>query len=252
MARTRYHAQMARLRALEAKHADALRIALIRQGEEAAAMLLKFADLPDATGAALIAARVSSRWLIPPLQVLYEAAGGAEATDTYEYLTRRQKAQAPPATKTNWAARLKAFITTEGAAAVRGITESTRKVVRQVLNESAAAGDSIQVAARNLRAKVAALAPARARRIARTELVTAANYGSQLGAVATGLALDKFWIATPGSRTRPSHRAADRQTVAMSGAFTVGGLAARYPGDPLLSAAERCNCRCSIGYKVRE
>lgn len=251
MPKSRYHAQMRRLRAQEARHVNALRIALIRQGEEAAALLEQFSTLPDAAGIALIAARVSSRWLVTPLQSLYVACGSAEAADTYEHLTRRQKAQAPTATKTSWAGRLRAFITTEGAQAVRGITESTRRIVRRVLNESAAAGDGIQEAARKLRARVAQLAPERARRIARTELLAAANYGSRLGAQATGLALDVFWIATPGARTRPEHRAADKQ-VAVGGFFTVGGERCRYPGDPLLSAGMRCNCRCSQGYKVRD
>jgi hypothetical protein len=243
---------MKRLRALEPKHTAAVRLGLVRQFEEALAMLAQFDALPGPAGISLIVARISSRWLIAPLQSLYEACGSAEADDAYEYLTRRQKAQAPPAVKQGWGARLRSFITTEGAAAVRGITETTRKVVRDVLNQAAADGLGIAEAARNLRAKVVQLVPTRARRIVRTELITAANYGSQLGAAATGLNLDKFWIATPGSRTRPTHRTADRQTVPMNGVFTVGGLAARYPGDPLLSAAERCNCRCSIGYKVRE
>ncbi len=249
---TRYSKQMRRLRALEPTHTAAVRIALLRQGEEAAAALEQFDALPDQAGIALIAARLTSRWLVAPLQALYVACGTAEAADTYDYLTRSTKALAPPAVKTDWITRLRGFIATEGAVAVRGITESTRKVVQAVLTQAAEQGLGIADAARNLRRKVAQLAPERARRIVRTELVSAANYGSQLGATSTGLRLDKFWIATPGARTRPTHAAANKQTVPMSGAFVVGGAMARYPGDPLLPAKERVNCRCSIGYKPRE
>lgn len=248
---SRYSQQMARLRAAEARHTGAVRIGLIRQGEEAVAALLQLPSLPDAAGVEFLAARLTSRWLLLPLENLYVRCGSREARDTYAYLTRGQKAEAPPAVVSGWGQRLRRFISTEGAAAVRGITETTRRVVRQALNESVAAGEGIATAAARLRARVAELAPQRARRIVRTELITAANQGSLLGAEATGLQLDKFWIATPGARTRPSHAAANKQTVRMSESFTVGGLLARYPGDPLLSAKERCNCRCAIGYKLR-
>jgi hypothetical protein len=252
MALTRYHARMQRLDAVEEVHTARIRAALLRQAETAVAMLLQFDVLPGEAGIQLIAARISSQWLITPLEALYVAAGMPEARQEYEHLTGGpKKALAPPEVIMGWAGRLRRFISTEGAAAVRGITERTRAIVRDVLNESAAAGHGISTAAARLRERVAELAPGRARAITRTELVGAANYGSLLGAQATGLNLDTFWIATPGPRTRPEHQRANRQ-VAANGLFTVGGEPCRYPGDPMLSAGMRVNCRCSIGYKPRE
>lgn len=249
---TRYSALMARLRKLEPQHTAQLRLALLRQAEPAIVALEEFDVLPGSIGVDFIVSRITSQWLIAPLEALYEACGSAEARNTYEYLTRVQKAQAPVAVTTGWAARLRSFITTEGAAAVRGITDTTRKVVRQVLVEAADAGLGIREAAAELRTKLTQLAPERAMKIVRTELIAASAQGSLLGAQATGLRLNKFWISTPGSRTRSSHAAASNQTVDLNGVFTVGGLMARYPGDPLLSAKERCNCRCSIGYKPKD
>ena len=245
----RYRARMQRLRALEPRHAALLRTALIRQAEAVAARLEQLPAVPDAAAAALLAALVAPDWLVAPLAALYVAAGVPEARLEYQHLTGGPGKAAPtPGLVAGWTSRLSRFITTEGALALRGITDTTRRVVRQVLGEAARQGSSIPQAARALRERIAALAPRRARLIARTELIAAANQGSLMGAEATGLALRKQWLATPSARTRPTHRNADGQAVGMREFFSVGGSAARYPGDPLLPANERCNCRCSIVY----
>lgn len=244
MTTTQYHDQQARLAELAPALIRKMRRALIRSAEPAAVAVLAGADGPTA------AAYVSTKEVTAVLQALYEACGSVEAQLTYDRLTPAVKALAPPAVVSRWGQRLRGFITGEGAAAIKGITETTRKVVREVLNEAAAAGDGVKVAAKKLRDKVAGLAKERATAIVRTELVAAANVGSLIGAQATGLALEKFWIATPGLRTRPEHAAADGQGAPLQdGFFIVGGEPARYPGDPMLSAGMRINCRCSIGYR---
>lgn len=241
---TSYYAQRARLEALEAKYIPKLRRALLRSIEPAAELVLVGAD------AAMAAALVSEKEVTAVLQSLYAECGTVEAQLQYDALTPAVKALAPPSTVSRWGERLRAFITGEGAAAVKGITERTRKIVRSVLNEAAAAGDGIEVAARKLRQRVAELAPKRARVIARTELVSASNYGSLLGAQATGVRLEKFWIATKDGRTRIDHANADGQGAPLQdGFFQVGGHPCRYPGDPLLPAGERANCRCAVGFR---
>lgn len=243
---TRYAARLARLDTLELRYEPRVRRALI-QGTEAAADAAAAGAAP-----AVAAALVRNAFLVAVLQDLYEQCGLAEANDEYDYLTRTQKAQAPAGVSAGWAARLRRFITTEGATSIRGITETVRKKVQQVLAAAADAGLGVREAAAKLRAEVATFSREQAVTIVRTELITASNVGSLMGAEATGLRLNKFWIATPGARTRPTHQAAAGQTVALSQSFTVGGFAARYPGDPLLPAKERVRCRCSIGYKPRE
>ncbi len=239
-----YHARIARLTALEARYIKQMRRALVVSAERAVAAHLAGAS-PE-----LAAAMVTSARVIEVLEKLYVTCGDTEARIQYEELTPATKALAPPAVISRWGQRLRQFITTEGAAAVRGITETTRRIVRQALTESAAAGDGIAVAARRLRERVATLAPQRAVRIVRTELVAASNVGSLLGAEATGLKLEKFWIATPDGRTRPDHARANGQGAPLqAGFFQVGGYRCRYPGDPLLPASERCNCRCAVGYR---
>ena len=92
----------------------------------------------------------------------------------------------------------------------------------------------------------------RAVRIVRTEVIAASNWASQQGAEQTaedyGIELEKEWLATPDSRVRDSHSAADGQRVGLRDPFTVGGYSAQYPGDPSLPASERVQCRCAVAH----
>jgi hypothetical protein len=87
-----------------------------------------------------------------------------------------------------------------------------------------------------------------AARIARTEVHTAANVGSDEAATATGLELVKEWAATDDDRTRESHAEADGQRVAMDEQFEVGDALLDFPGDPKGPAKEVINCRCVVLY----
>lgn len=92
----------------------------------------------------------------------------------------------------------------------------------------------------------------RARRIARTETISATN-GLQnetaVGLSAQGIAMQKRWLATFDRRTRETHAEANGQTVAMDQTFSVGGADLEFPGDPNGPAAEVVNCRCSVAYE---
>lgn len=86
----------------------------------------------------------------------------------------------------------------------------------------------------------------RAQAIARTETMGAYNGGDMEGARALGEygPVEKSWLATPGSRTRTSHKRADGQTVLMDESFIVGGESMDRPLDPSADAKEVVNCRC--------
>lgn len=62
----------------------------------------------------------------------------------------------------------------------------------------------------------------------------------------------KQWITVADDRVRPSHVAADRQTVPIDDAFIVGGAQMRHPGDITLGAPiqEWINCRCSSNINI--
>jgi uncharacterized protein with gpF-like domain len=84
--------------------------------------------------------------------------------------------------------------------------------------------------------------------IARTETIGALNASrndaNQAFAAESDEQLERVWIATRDSRTRPSHRAADGQRRSLTDPFDVGGVALMYPGDPAGPPGEIIQCRC--------
>lgn len=90
--------------------------------------------------------------------------------------------------------------------------------------------------------------------IARTETVSAYNGATQDAFELMAEeelfeeGLEKVWLASMDGRTRDSHFAADGQRVPLDSSFMVGGFPGLYPGDPLLPAKERIQCRCTVLY----
>lgn len=101
----------------------------------------------------------------------------------------------------------------------------------------------------------------RAKTIARTESMRAVSRARH---TAWKIAVDqlgkshfhvrKTWIATLDDRVRDSHADMDHQRVTgMDTPFESGdGELLLYPGDPLASAEETINCRCSVLYNISE
>jgi len=123
---------------------------------------------------------------------------------------------------------------------------------RDGLTEGMARGESVPQLAQRVRDAAAVTVP-RATVIARTEVVGASNAGSIASMRAAEVSdMTKTWLATGDSRTRASHLDADGQTVGINETFIVGGETADRPLDPLLSAAEAVNCRCTLTYNIPE
>lgn len=149
---------------------------------------------------------------------------------------------------TIWLEFMKNFAVTKAGKRIKGITDTTIEKVQSVIEKGVSEGLGVDKIARFLKAEWLELTTWRARLIARTEIVSASNAGSFIGAQATGLSLKKEWIATRDKRTRPDHLTADGQQVGMDEKFKVGGSEMSYPGDPEGSRDEVIGCRCSIGY----
>lgn len=83
-------------------------------------------------------------------------------------------------------------------------------------------------------------------RVART-MVTAAECGGRLDSYreleSMGVIQKKVWIATPDSRTRPSHIKVDGEEVDINQKFSNGCM---FPGDSNAPPSEVWGCRCSI------
>lgn len=85
--------------------------------------------------------------------------------------------------------------------------------------------------------------------IARTESLGALN-GSRADSFHAfeeegGEGMEKMWLSTRDSRTRPTHVIADGQRVPLTQPFIVGGFPLMFPGDPSGPASEVIQCRCA-------
>lgn len=141
-------------------------------------------------------------------------------------------------------AALQNYIQKFGAQHAKLINDTTKEQLRQLIKAGLDDGVGTEQIARNIRKQIPSLSQFRAATIARTETHTAANFGSQAAAEATGLTLMKEWAAAEDDRTRPDHSDADGQVVPMDGSFTVGGVQLQFPGDPSGPPEQIINCRC--------
>lgn len=136
---------------------------------------------------------------------------------------------------------------------ITGVTKDyAERIIRNVVADAGDVGtDKLGVMIeKELKKAGAKLSTWRARVIARTEVVSAANMGQQIGAEATGQTMTKTWLSTMDNRIRDAHANVNNQTVGMNESFLVGGESLYVPGDANGSAANTVNCRCSVTYDV--
>ncbi|WP_338749804.1 phage portal protein [Bacillus sp. FJAT-52991] len=143
------------------------------------------------------------------------------------------------------------YISEQVAEAVVLISAFSIERLKVVIGDSVAAGETIQDTAKRIQNLYGEeFSKERALTIARTEVISASNYGNRMGAKATGLELNKTWLSAGGDRTRDTHKAANGQTREMDELYDVGGAKAMFPGDPSLPAKERVKCRCTERHDV--
>ena len=136
-----------------------------------------------------------------------------------------------------------------------GITETTKQLISEVFINAYQQGLGINDIIKQF--ENTELSIIRARLIARTETVTAANAGALIVAKDTGLKLNKIWLATKDARTRHDHAQIDGHTVGRDDYFEVGGYDMLIPGDrggkdgkPPVPAKEIVNCRCTTIFET--
>jgi GNAT superfamily N-acetyltransferase len=125
------------------------------------------------------------------------------------------------------------------------VRESLVRHLQDGLDEGLSGDD---MAAKVMEVLGPAASESRARRIARTEttgFLNAGQRGARRELEADGLVKGSEWLAILDRDTRDSHADAHGQQIAVNERFIVGGEECDHPGDPDLSAEERCNCRCT-------
>jgi hypothetical protein len=139
------------------------------------------------------------------------------------------------------------------------VTDTTYRQIKGALNEGIAAGETIPQLSGRIQDVFAHATNTRATRIARTEVISSFN-GAQTYAAQSlpgDIVGGKEWISTRDTRTRSAHRGTwpsgpDGQAVPMHEMFAVGGEHLTYPGDPVGSASNVVNCRCTVAFLTPE
>jgi len=150
-----------------------------------------------------------------------------------------------------WIAATAAYKVTE----IAGTTLSqAQEIIREATAEAVELGlgeaDTAALIQRRVGELGGQLSRLRSRIISRTESHAASNASTQMAAKASGLPMQKEWIASGGERTRIAHAAAHGQKVGIDEPFVVGGELIQQPGDTNGSAANIINCRCVCGYSL--
>lgn len=135
---------------------------------------------------------------------------------------------------------------------LRNVNDVTWRAVRDEIIVGEREGETVRQIADRIRGVFSAASKTRAVTIARTEVISAANEGSLIGARQSGVAERKLWLATSDDRTRDTHAGADGQTVGIEEPFNVGGAALMFPGDPAGPAREVIQCRCTMLFGTAE
>ena len=200
---------------------------------------------------------------------LYQEVGVDFATGSYNQIKREvdsSKEMTLEDFQYMWTAQMLEYVDTEAATYITSIIGSSqvaaKRIIQRIIAESLDEGLSIFETMEQLNKRVPIewrnVSKWRSELIARTEVLTASNYGADTGgqsiADELGLQLKKVWIARIDSRTRTippdaaDHVVMNGQTVDRDKPFNVQGIKMMRPGDPNGGAKNRCNCRCTVAF----
>lgn len=198
--------------------------------------------------------RIASEGIFNVLKRLYIDAGITYGAKVRADLVKEPqvKARMPIGFNERMIQLLKDYYLTDILNTSEGITQTTRELIQEVLQKAEEQGFGIDWIVSELRNTE--LSSIRARMIARTETVTAANKGAMLAAKDSGIKLNKIWLAANDNRTRRDHHQVDDHVVGYDDKFIVGGYPMDQPGDRgsggnPTPAKEIVNCRCSVAFQ---
>lgn len=192
------------------------------------------------------------------LQDLYKTVGPLWANQTRLNIKRQQvKARMPMGFSDRIVELMKQYYGIDLFNDAETITEYTRKIIADILTEATTTGASFNDIVRSLESSTE-LGAMRARRIARTETVTAANGAAVINAKEMNVPMNKIWLSIDDNRTRYSHRVVDNATVPLDSTFNVNGTMMDQPGIRFqpngleVPSKEVVNCRCTVAFEVIE
>lgn len=177
---------------------------------------------------------------------LYTRIGGDFGRRTFEEHVGKMKQE------DTWTQAVRNWVTISATERITAVVETTNGQINRLLARAVDEGWSIGDLSARMAQDVGGVG--RATRIARTEIISASNKGSIEGARATGLPMEKEWLATRDERTRETHIAVDGQRQPLDEPFIVAGYNLDFPGDWTHNAPpeEIIQCRCTQVYNVQE
>lgn len=195
--------------------------------------------------------------LLKIINAIYKTAGLMGAKMTWQELKAAANQKAGGFGRNEqWVNDVNAYLRFHALSFVQDITDTMRQDILNVLQKGVDEGWSIDQIVVQL--KSVGLVQSRARVIARTETIRAANVGHAVAAASSPYEVNKKWYAAHDIRTRHSHRFIDGHIVDENDTFKVpiykGNINTgafdnmQFPGDPSASAANTINCRCRVTY----
>lgn len=139
------------------------------------------------------------------------------------------------------------YVESYGASRATLITETSKDRANQILRVGLVEGQTVDDQAKNLQEVYTQDAEYRSMRMARTEVVSASNFGSLAGMEQTGFKMTKMWVSSRDDRVRETHDMVDGEEVPLDEPFSNDMM---YPGDINGSAEEVIMCRCTMAYDV--
>lgn len=125
-------------------------------------------------------------------------------------------------------------------------TDTAWRRIRTAVAAGVETGEGIDGLIRRVTGAASTVGARQAETVARTMVTRAANRAAIAAARQTGVVEQKRWMATLDHRTRPAHREADGQTVALDAPFDVGGELIPSPGTG--SPPNSVRCRCAVTF----
>lgn len=194
------------------------------------------------------------------IEDIYIYAGVDSAKKEYNRISKDEAIKAVPDFFIDtWTMWIRDYVRNNLGFMIVRITENTRKIINDALQEGIDLGETRTDLAKRIRKRtLGEIGKARSRTIARTESQTAANIGKGKSAEdwarQTGTNLYKIWIHMDSMHDRPHHMALDSNPPIPKGmpfeihSPTSGVVFADAPAAIGLPASERINCNCVVVY----
>lgn len=202
----------------------------------------------------LFQAYVTAQPIADSLRKFYEKVGMSAAKANYNYIKQFSKANLLGIEYYSpvWRRAFLEYFMTTGAQHVTEITKTTLERIQRAFTETIEKKEGWQKAVTRIREYALGdfvgegkLRPrARAKLIARTEMLMISNEAYSVASEGYPYVMDKQWVHNHSTFERAWHLSLNKQRINWEEKFNVRGKMMKYPGDPVGGASENCNCKC--------